>query len=159
MEKLVDFFQNSFSIGFYECDQNLYLEIVRSYAKSFGINIEIEELDVSDSVNLNYKAQLSRLISQKEEHGIKVKEEIRVIWGDYFKKPQIDQFPEIHELTHSIMLLCSKSKQNVDRQACLDLLDKVNRFAEIFWLTKDIKIFREKCPYPPEMEIVYPDLK
>ena len=33
------------SIGFYECDQNLYLEIVRSYAKSFGINIETEELD------------------------------------------------------------------------------------------------------------------
>ena len=33
------------SIGFYECDQNLYLEIVRSYSKSFGINIETEELD------------------------------------------------------------------------------------------------------------------
>ena len=69
----------------------------------------IEDLDVSDNANLNNKAQLSRLISQKEEHGIKVKEEIRVIWGDYFKKPQIDQFPEIHDLTHSIMLLCSKS--------------------------------------------------
>ena len=33
------------SIGFYECDQNLYLEIVRSYANSFGVNIETEELD------------------------------------------------------------------------------------------------------------------
>ena len=33
------------SIGFYECDQNLYLEIVRSYAKSFGIDIAIKELD------------------------------------------------------------------------------------------------------------------
>ena len=33
------------SIGFYECDQNLYLEIVRSYAKSFGINVGTEELD------------------------------------------------------------------------------------------------------------------
>ena len=33
------------SIGFYECDQDLYLEIVRSYAKSFGVNIEINELD------------------------------------------------------------------------------------------------------------------
>ena len=33
------------SIGFYECDQNLYLEIVRSYAKAFGINIKTEELD------------------------------------------------------------------------------------------------------------------
>ena len=33
------------SIGFYECDQNLYLEIVRSYANSFGLDIEMEELD------------------------------------------------------------------------------------------------------------------
>ena len=33
------------SIGFYECDQNLYLEIVRSYANSFSLDIEIEELD------------------------------------------------------------------------------------------------------------------
>ena len=105
------------------------------------------------------KSYTNKLLNDKNLSVLKVKEEIRVIWGDYFKKPQIDQFPEIHELTHSIMLLCSKSKQNVDRQACLDLLDKVNRFAEIFWLTKDIKTFREKCPYPPEMEIVYPDLK
>ena len=33
------------SIGFYECDQNLYLEIVRSYAKSFNLNIATKELD------------------------------------------------------------------------------------------------------------------
>ncbi len=33
------------SIGFYECDQDLYLKIVRSYAKSFGLNIATKELD------------------------------------------------------------------------------------------------------------------
>ena len=33
------------SIGFYECDQNLYLEIVSSYAKSFGVKLSIEELN------------------------------------------------------------------------------------------------------------------
>ena len=33
------------SIGFYECDQNLYLEIVRSYVNSFGIKVEKEELN------------------------------------------------------------------------------------------------------------------
>ena len=32
------------SIGFYECDQNLYLEIVRSYAKSFGFEMSVKEL-------------------------------------------------------------------------------------------------------------------
>ncbi len=33
------------SIGFYECNQDLYLEIVRSYAKSFGIKISTKELN------------------------------------------------------------------------------------------------------------------
>ena len=33
------------SIGLYDCDQNLYLEIVRSYAMSAGIQISIKELN------------------------------------------------------------------------------------------------------------------
>ena len=33
------------SIGFYECDQDLYLEIVRSYANSFGLDMTTKELD------------------------------------------------------------------------------------------------------------------
>ena len=104
-------------------------------------------------------AHLSRLVQQKEEHAIEVKDAVRTIWGDYFKKPHIDQFPEIHELTHSIMLLCSKSKQNVDRQACLDLLDKVNRFAEIFWATKDVSTESKKSLNPPHMDIIVPVLE
>ena len=119
----------------------------------------IEELDVSDSANLNNKAQLSRLISQKEEHGIKVKEEIRVIWGDYFKEPQFSKYPEIHDLTHTIMLTASKAKQNVDREVSIDLLNHVNKFAEIFWSTKDVKTYKAVSPYPPSLELVYPDLK
>ena len=39
----------------------------------------IKELEDKESNNTNDKAQFSRLISQKEEHGIKVKDEIRVI--------------------------------------------------------------------------------
>ena len=119
----------------------------------------IDELDISNSSSINDKAQFSRLVSQKEEHGIKVKDEISIIWGDYFKKPQFDEFPEIHELTHLIMLQCSKSKQNLDRSCVIELLVSVNRFAEIFWYTKNIKTFKAKCPYPPELALVYPDLR
>ena len=57
------------------------------------------------------------------------------------------------------MLTASKAKQNVDRQASLDLLDKLNEFADIFWQTKNVATFRAVCPYPPNLEIVYPDLK
>ena len=33
------------SIGLYECNQNLYLEIVGSYAKSFGVEMSVKELN------------------------------------------------------------------------------------------------------------------
>ncbi len=33
------------SIGFYECDQNLYLEIVRSYAKAFEVDLGLKDLN------------------------------------------------------------------------------------------------------------------
>ena len=104
------------------------------------------------------QAQFIRLLNQKEEHGNKVKEEIRVIWGDYIKKPQLDKFPELHELTHSIMLATSKAKQHIDKDATLDLLNKVNRFAEIFWITKGVETFTAVCPYPPAQTLVYPKL-
>tara|TARA_X000000950_G_C13647198_1_gene550125 strand:- start:192 stop:695 length:504 start_codon:yes stop_codon:yes gene_type:complete len=119
----------------------------------------LNELVDKNEQDLTNRAQFSRLVSQKEEHGIKVKDEIRVIWGDYFKEPQFSKYPEIHELTHNIMLTASKAKQTVDKKTTLDLLDYVNRFAEIFWSTKDIKTYRAKCPYPPSLEVIYPDLK
>ena len=118
----------------------------------------IEEIKQKDSLSISDHAQLSRLIAQKEEHGHKVKDEIRVIWGDYIKEPQLEKFPELHALSHSIMLAASKAKQNIDKAATLDLLEKVNRFAEIFWASKNINTFKAISPYPPEQELVYPEL-
>ena len=83
-------------------------------------------------------AHLTRLVQQKEEHAIEVKDAVRTIWGDYFKEPHIEKYPEIHDLAHSIMMTASKCKQDIDRQNGVDLVDKVNRFAEIFWATKEI---------------------
>ncbi len=119
----------------------------------------IEGIEKKETLSINDHSQLSRLISQKEEHGHKVKDEIRVIWGDYIKEPQLEKYPELHELTHSIMLAASKAKQNIDKSATIDLLDKVNRFTEIFWESKNVKTFKAVSPYPPEKELVYPDLK
>ncbi|MEM7026648.1 MAG: superoxide dismutase, Ni [Pseudomonadota bacterium] len=106
----------------------------------------------------SYLNSMARFIATKEEHGIKCKEEIRIIWGDYFKTPQFEKFPEIHDVTHGIMMLASQCKQNVDRDKAVALVEEVNKFAEIFWATKDVKTKRSTCPYPPAVEVVYPDL-
>jgi nickel superoxide dismutase len=118
----------------------------------------INELNAGDNHSLKDKTQLIRLVNEKETHGLKVKEEVRVIWGDYFKQPHFDEVPTIHELVHNIMLQASKAKQGVDRIDSLALLALVNDFAKAFWTSKGVKTFTATCPYPPAIDLVYPVL-
>ena len=120
--------------------------------------VELLEEYADAEKTLGWYNKMNRFIAEKERQGQILKEEIRIIWGDYFKKPQMEKFPEIHDLTHSIMLLSSKSKQEIDKTAALKLLELVNRFAEIFWETKGIETKKALCPYPPALETVYPVL-
>ena len=118
----------------------------------------IDELGTKESLSIKDQAQLIRLVNEKEAHGLKVKEEVRVIWGDYFKQPQFDQVADVHELVHKIMLQASKAKQGVDRADALTLLTLVNEFAEAFWLTKNVESFKAVSPYLPSEIVVYPKL-
>ena len=103
-------------------------------------------------------AHLSRLVQQKEEHAVEVKDAVRTIWGDYFKQPHMEQYPEIHDLAHSIMMTASKCKQDIDRKNGIDLVEKVNRFAEIFWATKEISTETKKSLNPPHVDMIVPVL-
>ena len=121
------------------------------------VDLLLEYSTVSD-LSLNQQATINRLVTEKENHGSLVKHEIRVIWGDYFKEPQLSAYPELHELSHEIMLLASSAKQHVDRTTTLKLLDRVNHFTEIFWKTKGVETYTATCPYPPAEVLVYPKL-
>ena len=118
----------------------------------------IEETGAKDSLSVADHTQISRLVREKEIHAKKVKEEINVIWGDYFKQPQFEKFPDTHTLVHKIMLTGSACKQNVDRAKAVELLTLVNEFAASFWATKGVDTFTAKCPYPPAEDTVYPKL-
>ena len=99
-----------------------------------------------------------RLTAVKEEHAEICKQEIRIIWGDYFKAEHFVKYPEIDKLSHEIMQLSSKTRQSTDKEAAAELLRAVSRFAEIFWETKGVKTKRTKAPYEPMEEIVVPEL-
>lgn len=118
----------------------------------------IGELGEKESLSLADQAQLARLVAEKEVHAAKVKDEVRVIWGDYFKQPQFEQFPNANELVHSIMLAGSACKQHIGRENGEKLLTLVNEFAAAFWATKGVDTFTAECPYPPAMQVVYPKL-
>lgn len=114
----------------------------------------MEGLAKSDS--LEYINTISRHVAVKEEEAEKVKHEIRIIWGDFIKPPQVEKYPEIHGLVHNIMMLGSANRQHVSRDKAMELLSEVNRFAEIFWEIKEVPTKREKSNYFPNEEIVVP---
>ncbi len=116
------------------------------------------EIGEKETLTLADHAQISRLTTEKESHAEKVKHEVRVMWGDYFKQPQFDVFPDTSELVHKIMLAGSGCKQHVNREKGESLLALVNEFATRFWETKGVKTKTVTCPYPPSLNVVYPDL-
>jgi nickel superoxide dismutase len=118
----------------------------------------IQELNDKPQLTTADYSQLSRLIREKEIHATAVKEEIRVIWGDYFKAPQLEQFPNTHSLVHEIMLTASACKQHIVRDKAEKLLSLVNEFADSFWRSKNLLTYTATCPYPPSEKVVYPRL-
>jgi nickel superoxide dismutase len=56
------------------------------------------------------------------------------------------------------MQMASKGRQPISRENAVQLLDMVNRFAEIYWDSKGIQTKRVKAPYKPGEEMVLPVL-
>jgi len=87
-----------------------------------------------------------------------VKQEVRILWGDYFKQPHFDAHPELPGLCHEIMLIASKCRQGVDAPKSRELVSKVNALAGIFYKTKSIDSEAKKYHCKPNLDIVLPKL-
>jgi len=90
----------------------------------------------SDDEKLNYKNSLMRMILTKEEHAQKCKEEILILWTDYFKEENLENIPDLHDLFWKTAKLCSYNKQEVSLTSAQELVDSVNKIAEIFEKSK-----------------------
>jgi len=121
--------------------------------------VRMMDLMIAEQADHEHNAEhinsMARYITVKEDHAELAKQEIRIIWGDYFKK---DKHPNVDELVHKIMQLGSKTRQSVDRDSGVAFVEAINEFAAIFWETKGVAIKKAKAPYAPALEMVYPDL-
>jgi len=99
-------------------------------------------------------SQISRYTRVKEEHAELVKHEVRILWGDYFREEHLKQFPDIHNLVFRTMKLASKARQEINIEAAQELLESVQKIAQIFWKTKKLTPLRVKSPYPTGGEVV-----
>lgn len=100
--------------------------------------------------------KLMRYTRVKDEHAEIIKHEIRIIWGDYFKDEHLKANPDLHDLVWKILKLASKARQEVNMEAAQELLANIQKFAEIFWKTKNVKTARIPAPYPSGGEIIVP---
>ncbi len=80
-----------------------------------------------------------RMVWTKEEHARKCKEELLILWTDYFKPEHLSMFPNLHETFWKAAKLCSKNKQEVNLDSAQELVKAVDEIADIFAKTKKEK--------------------
>lgn len=75
---------------------------------------------------------LIRMVWTKEEHARKCKEELLILWTDYFKPEHLEMFPDLHDKFWKATKLCSKNKQSVDLNSAEELVNAVDEIASMF---------------------------
>ena len=100
---------------------------------------KIKELPEDDKQSLrsdDLKNNLIRMVMVKEQHAEICKREILILWTDYFKAEHLEKFPDLHDLVWKTTKLCSDNKRAVDQAKANELIESVNKIAEIFNNTK-----------------------
>jgi nickel superoxide dismutase len=80
-----------------------------------------------------------RAVLTKEEHARRCKEEVLILWTDFFKPEHLEQFPNLHETFWKAAKLCSKNKQTASLENAQDLVKAVDEIAEIFSSVKAVQ--------------------
>jgi nickel superoxide dismutase len=78
----------------------------------------------------------ARYVAVKELHAKKAKDEILIIWTDYFKPEHLQKYPDLHEKVWNACKLGSYTKQHVDMDKAKQLKASLEEIGKIFWETK-----------------------
>lgn len=77
-----------------------------------------------------------RMVETKEKHAQKVKDELCILWGDYFKPDHLVSYPNLHETIWLAVKQASRVKQTVDTKECQKLIDQIKEISAIFAATQ-----------------------
>jgi nickel superoxide dismutase len=78
----------------------------------------------------------TRAVIIKEQRAELVKEHLRILWGDYFKAPHFEKYPQLHQLFNDALKAASATKASADPATGQQLLDHIAEIDKIFWETK-----------------------
>tara|TARA_Y100001968_G_scaffold329177_1_gene377938 strand:+ start:3608 stop:4081 length:474 start_codon:yes stop_codon:yes gene_type:complete len=83
-----------------------------------------------------YNNTFSRYVSIKEDQAQQTKEELLILWTDYFKPEHLATFPDLHDTFWKAAKLCSATKVNIDQSKAEDLMQAIEKIHNIFWQSK-----------------------
>ena len=83
---------------------------------------------------------LSRYIAIKEEQAQKTKEDLLILWTDYFKPVHLEKYPDLHDTFWKAAKLCSACKVEVSLKHATELLTTVEKIHNMFWATKEREV-------------------
>lgn len=73
-----------------------------------------------------------RMVMTKEKHAQLCKDQIYILWSDYFKPEHLQKFPDLHTRMWEAAKQCGKVKQTVSREECQKLIDQVAGIVKMF---------------------------
>lgn len=96
----------------------------------------IEDLP-KENPTVNDRNKFVRCVWTKEEHARKCKEEILILWTDFFKPEHLKMFPKLHDTFWKVAKLCSTNKQEVSIEHAEELVKAVDEIAAMFQKVKN----------------------
>lgn len=103
-----------------------------------------------------YAHKIARLTAVKEHHAELAKQELRILWGDYFKPEHLEQFPKLHDTFWNAMKAASEARVHRNLDAAKGLLTATLEIAEMFWKSKGATPVRQPSRQTSGGELVYP---
>ena len=83
-----------------------------------------------------YNNTFSRFVAIKEEQAQQTKNELLILWTDYFKPEHLATFPDLHDTFWKAAKLCSSCKVNINESHANELLNSVEKIHTMFWQSK-----------------------
>ena len=103
--------------------------------------IALEKPNPNDAAgNIAYHNTLSRYVAIKEEQAQKTKEDLLILWTDYFKPVHLEKYPDLHDTFWKATKLCSACKVEVSEAHANELMEAVHKIHNMFWASKDREV-------------------
>jgi len=108
-------------------------EAVQSMTKKM---LELAENHKADCGSAAYINTMSRYAAIKEEEAQKCKDELLILWTDFFKPQHLESIPDLHDIFWNAAKLCSACKVEVSAEHAQELMDAIENIHNLFWNVK-----------------------